>query len=99
MKVRDFLPMYGLFRNEYHEITLNNARCPLHEVLSDPSYELPDEAVRQINHFDQVALHDVLRHVFINPGMVIAILQNLLDAWVKQGGDIPSVGCSSPTAD
>jgi len=87
MKVRDFLPMYGLFRNEYHDITLNNARCPLHEVLSVPSYELPDEAVRQINHFDQVALHDVLSHVFINPGMVIAILQNLLDAWVKQGGD------------
>jgi len=52
-----------------------------------PELELTDDHVKQLDTIDLSSLYTGLNQIFVNEEIIIAILQNLLDAYIHRGGD------------
>ena len=88
MKVAEYVPRYGLLRNLDHTISVQDKKLPVKELLKNyPDLELTPDHVEQLDTIDLSSLYTGLNHIFVNEEIIIAILQNLLDAYIQRGGD------------
>ena len=88
MKVAEYVPRYGLLMNLDHTITVQDKKLPVKELLKNyPDLELTDDHVKQLDTIDLSSLYTGLNQIFVNEEIIIAILQNLLDAYIHRGGD------------
>jgi len=88
MKVAEYVPRYGLLMNLDHTISVQDKKLPVKELLKNyPELELTDDHVKQLDTIDLSSLYTGLNQIFVNEEIIIAILQNLLDAYIHRGGD------------
>ncbi len=88
MKVAEYVPRYGLLMNLDHTILVQDKNLPVKELLKNyPELELTDDHVKQLDTIDLSSLYTGLNQIFVNEEIIIAILQNLLDAYIHRGGD------------
>ena len=88
MKVAEYVPRYGLLINLDHTISVQDKKLPVKELLKNyPDLELTDDHVKQLDTIDLSSLYTGLNQIFVNEEIIIAILQNLLDAYIHRGGD------------
>ena len=88
MKVAEYVPRYGLLLNLDHTISVQDKKLPVKELLTNyPELELTDDHVKQLDTIDLSSLYIGLNQIFVNEEIIIAILQNLLDAYIHRGGD------------
>ena len=88
MKVAEYVPRYGLLMNLDHTILVQDKKLPVKELLKYyPELELTDDHVKQLDTIDLSSLYTGLNQIFVNEEIIIAILQNLLDAYIHRGGD------------
>ena len=88
MKVAEYVPRYGLLMNLDHTISVQDKKLPVKELLKNyPDLELTDDHVKQLDTIDLSSLYTGLNQIFVNEEIIIAILQNLLDAYIHRGGD------------
>ncbi|MEI7501471.1 MAG: hypothetical protein WCK84_13610 [Bacteroidota bacterium] len=88
MKVVEYIPIYGLLLNCEYILAIDGKQLTLKELFANyPGFELTDYHIEQLDAFDRASLYTVLSQAFVSKKIIISILQNLLAAHIKRGGN------------
>jgi len=87
MKVAEYIPRYGFTDKSWsYDIGTGQETAGKGAVEKLSDLEWPTIMLNTWHH-DLSSLYTGLNHIFVNEEIIIAILQNLLDAYIQRGGD------------
>lgn len=87
MKVKDYLPLYGLLYESNSAIFVDGQYVKIFDLFENhEEYELLEFQVRELEMFDRFSLQDHLKHEYFTPQTVTPFLRELFDFYKDSEG-------------
>ncbi|MDO6437135.1 hypothetical protein Q4534_06955 [Cyclobacterium sp. 1_MG-2023] len=88
MKVKDYLPLYGLLFNFEYFTMVDGKEMTVYELFENyPELEITDTHLSQFYYFDLGSLQLVLKDDSFTEKSVVSYLRDLFDQYRQSGGD------------